>query len=91
MDMHDFFANFNRLSVVRMYSHRMSIFDHKWHSFKFVAEWDEFSAGGCMNNGDAWTKNPQWALDVLDKEGSTVFVYVSQPDRRLHGRQAYEH
>ena len=89
MDMHDFFANFNRLSVVRMYSHRLSIFDHKWHSFKFVSEWDEFSAGGCMN-GAAWIKNPQWALDVLDKDGSTVFVYVSQPDRRLHGRQAYD-
>jgi calpain-5 len=90
MDMVDFFANFNRLSVVRMYSHRLSIFDHKWHTLKFVAEWDEFSAGGCMNNGDAWTRNPQWALDVLDKEGSTVFVYVSQPDRRLHGRQSYD-
>lgn len=25
----DFFANFNRLSVVRMYGTRMSIFDHK--------------------------------------------------------------
>ncbi len=89
MDMEDFFANFNRLSVVRMYSHRMSVFDHKWHSFKFVSEWDEFTAGGCMN-GATWSRNPQWALDVLDKEGSTVFVYVSQPDRRLHGRASYD-
>lgn len=39
-DMEDFFANFNRLSVVRMYGTRLSIFDHKWHSFKFQGEWD---------------------------------------------------
>ena len=90
MDMEDFFSHFNRLSVVRMYSHRMSIFDHKWHSFHFVNEWDEFTAGGCMNV-DSWVKNPQYALDVLDKSGSTVFVYVSQPDRRLHNKMEYEH
>lgn len=44
-----FFSNSNRLcSVVRMYSHRFSIFDHKWHTRHFVGEWDEFNAGGCM-------------------------------------------
>ncbi len=85
MDMDDFFSEFNRFSVVRMYSHRFrfrsvavallrfaslnpvvcgglgccSLFDHKWHSFHFVGEWDEFSAGGCMNNQDTWNKNPQ--------------------------------
>ena len=72
MEMTDFFSVFNRFSVVRMYSHRFSVFDHKWHTFKFVSEWDEFSAGGCMNN-DSWVKNPQYSLQVLDeKKGSTV-------------------
>ena len=41
-------------------------------------------------NHDSWSKNPQYALDVLDKNGSTLFIYVSQPDRRLEGKAYYE-
>lgn len=43
-----------------------------------------------MNN-DSWVKNPQYSLDVLDKNGSTVFIYVSQPDRRISGKEVYTH
>jgi hypothetical protein len=73
-----------------MYSHKFSVFDHKWHSFHFVGEWDEWTSGGCMNH-ESWIKNPQYALEVLDdKSPTTVFIYVSQPDRRLHLQDQYE-
>lgn len=83
MDMDDFFAEFNRFSVVRLLGHKMSLFDSRWHSFHFSGEWDEWSDGGCMNT-DAWVKNPQYHLQVLDEKHPTVvFVHVSQPDRRF--------
>lgn len=90
MSLDDFLTQFNRFSVVRMYSHKFSIFDRRWHSWHFCGEWDEFSDGGCMNH-DTWGKNSQYGMEILDeKEPTSVFIYVSQPDRRLHGRNEYD-
>ncbi len=62
-------------------------FPDSWSGVRFVGNWTEQSAGGTPITGkkeacDLWALNPQYILDIKDKE-TNFFVSLGQPDGRL--------